>query len=227
MWKSGIKTPGLARRYWQMSSVRGIVLILSGLLATFWPHLTLKLFFFLSGLFAISEGVVLLISAFARRTSMQRGLYAQSHARYYAHQSGPAQGSIAAGQSGPVYHIPTIHKNWTMLLIEGILTVICGLLCLILPALAAVLAVYAIAAWVMFKGITTLTQIAQRGRIMGLIGGLAILLSLVLLLNPPGAIRAFLWSIGLLALIIGILLITRDIRHKAAAHTAPPHERSS
>src|SRR6266852_3034915 len=34
----------VARRYWDMSLVRGVVAIIFGLLAIFWPHLTFTLF---------------------------------------------------------------------------------------------------------------------------------------------------------------------------------------
>jgi uncharacterized membrane protein HdeD (DUF308 family) len=209
MQKSGIPIPALARRYWQMSIVRGTVLILCGLLAIFWPHLTLKLFFILCGVFAIIEGGALLISALARRTSLRPG-----QSEYFASPSRPVY-------SNPGSYIPSAQKNWTILLVESILSMICGLLCLLLPALAAVLAIYIIAAWAVFKGIVAITQMARRGRIMGLIGGLATLLGLTLLFNPPGAIRAFLWSIGLLALIMGVLLVTRGIRHHAATPSWP------
>lgn len=207
MQKSGLFIPALARCYWQMPTVRGIVLILCGLLAIFWPHLTFKLFFICSGIFAISEGGRFLISALSRRAAMQRGSEARK-------QSMPVQGNLLG--------TPGVQKHWTILLVKSILSILCGLLCLILPALAAVLAVYAIAIWAMVKGVAALTQIAQRGRLMGLIGALATLLGLTLLLNPLGAIRAFLWSIGLLALIIGLRLLLRGKHRQAATRAGRP-----
>ncbi len=241
MQKLGTETLEIAQRYWRMSVVRGIVLIIFGLLAIFWPHLTFKLFFILFGIFAIIEGLVLVMNAFAQRKSNQGGATYQRSAssqgsepargRAYYQQSEQARGAPAyrrteAGQEGTAYSAPTAQKGWTTQLIEGILSIICGILCLILPAFAAVLAVYAIAAWAIFKGIGAFLQMGQRGWVMGLIGILAIIMGLILFFNPVGAIRMFLWGVGLLALIMGILLVVRGLQHNAATHPAPPPEPS-
>jgi uncharacterized membrane protein HdeD (DUF308 family) len=235
----GTETLEVAQRYWRMALVRGIVLIIFGLLALFWPHLTFKLFFILFGIFAILEGIVLVINAFAQRKSSQAGVSYQRGAPYggpgttqgraYDQQSEPGRGAYQRSepaQSGVAYRTPTAPKNWTTLLVEGILSIICGILCLILPAFAAVLAVYAIAAWAIFKGIGAFMQMGQRGWVMGVIGVLALIMGLILFFNPIGAIRAFLWGVGLLALIMGILLVVRGLQHNAATHAAPPPEPS-
>lgn len=241
MQKLGTETLGIAQRYWRMAMVRGIVLIIFGLLAVFWPHLTFKLFFILFGIFAIIEGIVLMMNAFAQRKSYQDGASYRSRAYYQG--SEPARGRAYYQQSEPVreasasrraeteqgraaYSAPTERKSWTTLLIEGILSVVCGIFSLVLPAFAAVLAVYAIAAWAIFKGIGAFMQVSQRGWVMGLIGLLAIIMGLILFFNPIGAIRTFLWGVGLLALIMGILLLVRGLQHNAATHAAPPPEPS-
>ncbi len=241
MQKLGTETLGIAQRYWRMSVVRGIVLIIFGLLAIFWPHLTFKLFFILFGIFAIIEGIILMMNAFAQRKSYQDGAAYQQGSYYqgsepargqaYYQQSQPVREAptyrrTEAGQGSAAYQMPAERKSWTTLLIEGALSVICGILCLILPAFAAVLAVYAIAAWAIFKGIGAFMQVGQRGWVMGLIGVLAIIMGVILFFNPIGAIRTFLWGVGLLALIMGILLVVRGLQHNAVARTAPPPEPS-
>jgi uncharacterized membrane protein HdeD (DUF308 family) len=115
-------------------------------------------------------------------------------------------------------------RNWITLLIEGVLTIICGILALILPNIVAVLAIYVVAAWAMFKGIGALMQVHQRGWAMALIGILAIIMSLFLFIDPFGAIRTFMWGVGVFAIIMGVILIARGIQHNAAAHRAasPP-----
>ena len=241
MQKLGTETLEIAQRYWRMSVVRGIVLIIFGLLAIFWPHLTFKLFFILFGIFAIIEGIVLVINAFAQRKSYQdgatyqRNAYSQSsepaRGRAYYQQSEQVRGAPTyrrseAGQGGAAYSASPAQKSWTTQLIEGILSIICGILCLILPAFAAVLAIYAVAAWAIFKGIGAFMQMGQRGWVMGLIGILAIIMGLILFFNPIGAIRTFLWGVGLLALIMGILLVVRGLQHNAATHAEHPPEPS-
>lgn len=241
MQRFGTETLEIAQRYWRMAVVRGIVLIIFGLLAIFWPHLTFKLFFILFGIFAIIEGIVLMMNAFAQRKSYQNGASYQrstssqgsesARGRAYYQQSEQVRGEPVrrrseAGQTSAAYSASSTQKSWTTLLIEGLLSIICGILCLILPAFAAVLAVYAVAAWAIFKGLGAFMQMGQRGWVMGLIGVLAIIMGVILFFNPIGAIRTFLWGVGLLALIMGILLIVRGIQHNAATHAAPPPEPS-
>src|SRR5258707_9108473 len=58
----------IAQRYWGMSLVRGVVAIIFGLLAIFWPHLTFAVFMLVFGIFAIVEGCILFGSAFTQHT---------------------------------------------------------------------------------------------------------------------------------------------------------------
>ncbi len=55
---------------------------------------------------------------------------------------------------------------------------------------------------------------------MGVIGVLAILLALVLFIDPIGVIRSFLWIVGLYALIMGVILVVRSLSSKSMATSA-------
>lgn len=237
-------TIGLVQRYWRMSAVEGVCAIIFGLLAIFWPHLTFFLFVRVFGAFAIVEGCVLLANAYTqskvpgetsqRNTPYQRGGPSQSGTTYQretSYQAGtPAQSSEAyrretADQRSTAYQRRAGRTGWPVLLLEGLVTLIIGILCFVLPLFVGRLVVYAIAAWALFKGISTLAQAPKRGWVMGLIGVLAIILSLVLFFNALGVIRSFLWIIGVFALVMGILLVTRSMQqHAAMAHQERPVE---
>jgi len=72
----------IARRYWGMSLVRGIVAIIFGLLAILWPHLTFAIFMFIFGIFAIVEGVILIGNALARQVRMDSLAFLMTQGRY-------------------------------------------------------------------------------------------------------------------------------------------------
>jgi uncharacterized membrane protein HdeD (DUF308 family) len=181
----------LDRRYWRMSVSRGIVAILFGLVALFWPHLTFIILFYAFGCYAIIEGFLLMSHAFSL-------------------------GRVPAGRE-------TRRTSRITLLLEGLLSVIAGILCLILPGVIGILVVYIIAAWALVKGIDNLFQVKAHGWTTGVIGILAIILSLILFFNPLRAIRSLLWIIGLFALIAGILTVTWGMfMNLHRGHQAPP-----
>jgi uncharacterized membrane protein HdeD (DUF308 family) len=79
----------------------------------------------------------------------------------------------------------------------------------------------------MFKGIGALMQVHQRGWAMALIGIVAIIMSLFLFIDPFGAIRTFLWGIGVFAIILGVILVARGLKQNASMRrAAPPPEPS-
>ncbi|HEU5378111.1 MAG TPA: DUF308 domain-containing protein [Ktedonobacteraceae bacterium] len=200
----------VARRYWGMSLVRGIVAIIFGLLALLWPHLTFTFFVYVFGVFALVEGCILIASAFSQRGVSRRGggMYQGDQNRGAAYQRGVGGAPSLLGIT---------HTGWQTLLIEGIVTLAVGILCLVLPSFVGRLVVYAIAAWALFKGIGCLMQVQKRGWIMGVIGILAIILALILFFNPVGIIHSALWLIGLFALIMGVLLLVRGFQHNVGS----------
>jgi uncharacterized membrane protein HdeD (DUF308 family) len=261
----------LARRYWRMALVRGIVLIVFGLLAIFWPHMTFLLFMRVFGIFAIIEGVLLLTNAFSQRIpARETGTPAQQpdYRRDAGYQRGtdirqstdrPGNADTTDYQRNPEYQRNAYQPDDTYdqrsaasrraenrsnaypqatadtsaapprtnkktMMAEGVLGIICGLLALILPSIIGALALYAVAAWALFKGIGALSQARTRGWVMGLVGVLGIILALIVLFNPLRIIHSLLVLVGIFAIIIGVLLVARGIHHntKTAPHTQTP-----
>jgi uncharacterized membrane protein HdeD (DUF308 family) len=101
----------------------------------------------------------------------------------------------------------------SLLLIEGAIGILFGIVALFWPDLTALALVYIIAFWVILSGIARIVMaIMLRREIenewsMALSGVLSMILGILLLLLPGAGLLAYTWLIGLLALALGIALI--------------------
>jgi uncharacterized membrane protein HdeD (DUF308 family) len=159
---------------WWALALRGLVAILFGLAALFWPGLILAVLIVLFGIYALVDGVLSVVTAFR---SSRRGM------------------------------------RRTLLLIEGVIGILFGLLALLWPGLTALALIYIIAFWAILSGIARIVmafmlrrEIANEWSI-GLSGVLSVILGIILLILPGAGLLAYTWLIGLLALILGIALI--------------------
>src|ERR671916_1374861 len=100
-----------------------------------------------------------------------------------------------------------------LLLIEGVIGILFGILALFLPGLTALALLYIIAFWVILSGIARIVMaIMLRREIenewsIALSGVLSVILGIVLVLLPGAGLVAYTWLVGLLALAVGIALI--------------------
>lgn len=179
------------------SLARGITMVIFGLIVIFWPHLTLRAF----GIFAILEATILLSNAFLQHT-IQTPITTDAQ---------PQQGVPSAA---------THDVNRVMLIIEGVLSGICGILALILPG-TIVLAALTVAAWALFKGLSALMQWRTRGWGLGVIGVLGIFLFLITICQSFSDITSSSWTIGVFSLIIGIMLVRQELRHNEPPSPSP------
>ncbi len=268
---------GEARRYWQMSLVRGILAIIAGLIIVLWPRQSFLVFFYVFGAFAIVEGCVMAahglkqmsasseLSGAAYRgapgtqsatrtqdSTSSRDSSARTESRAAPQEPLSPTGAPAAyqkttstegdalaeelpayeetsapqGKASYLSNVPDLstlikHGGITQVGV-GVASVVCGILCLVLPSVIGALVVYVVAIWALFRGIGMLMQMRERGWVVGAIGALAIILSLFLFIDPIGAIRTFLWGVGVFLLIAGIVQVVRGIQH--SQQTAPPLE---
>ena len=159
---------------WWVLALRGLVAILFGLAALFWPGLILAVLIVLFGAYALVDGVLAVIAAFR---------------------------SSGRGMRRP------------LLLIEGVLGILFGILALFWPDLTALTLLYIIAFWAILTGIARVVMaIMLRREIenewsIALSGVLFVILSIVLVLLPGAGLVAYTWLVGLLALAVGIALI--------------------
>ena len=165
--------PDHAPSWWSLA-LRGLVAVLFGLAALFWPDLVLEVLILLFGAYALVDGVFALIAAF---------------------------GSSGRGMRRP------------LLLIEGVLGILFGLLALFWPVLTALALLYLVAFWAVFSGIARIVMAVMLRReienewAIALSGMLSVILGIVLILLPGAGLLAYTWLIGILALAVGIALI--------------------
>jgi uncharacterized membrane protein HdeD (DUF308 family) len=159
---------------WWSLALRGLVAVLFGLAALFWPGLVLEVLILFFGAYALVDGIFALVAAFR---------------------------SSGRGMRRP------------LLLIEGVIGILFGILALFWPGLTALALLYIIAFWAILSGIARIIMaIMLRREIenewsIALSGVLSVILGVVLILLPGAGLLAYTWLIGILALAIGIVLI--------------------
>ena len=170
-------TPSGTHEYapsWWALALRGLVAILFGLAALFWPGLILTVLILLFGAYALVDGIFAVIAAFR---SSGRGM------------------------------------RRTLLLIEGAIGILFGILALFWPGLTALALIYIIAWWAILSGVARIVMaIMLRREIenewsIAFSGVLSVILGIVLIILPGAGLLAYTWLIGLLALAVGITLI--------------------
>src|SRR3712207_5768645 len=116
-------------------------------------------------------------------------------------------------------------RRW-LLLAEGVLGVLAGLIAFFWPGMTALLLLYVISAWAIFTGLLKVVMaIAFRRRIenellMGLSGVLSVLFGVVLAVWPGAGLLSLVWLVGFYALIFGVALIVLGFRARGHAQAS-------
>jgi uncharacterized membrane protein HdeD (DUF308 family) len=122
------------------------------------------------------------------------------------------------------------HQRWGMLLLEGISGIAAGIVAFAWTGLTALVLVYLIAAWAIVTGIfeiaaaVRLRQMIEGEWLLGLSGALSILLGLLFVARPAAAAVAWVWLIGVYALLFGILLLALAFRLRALGERTIPRQ---
>jgi uncharacterized membrane protein HdeD (DUF308 family) len=104
-----------------------------------------------------------------------------------------------------------------LLLAEGALGLLAGLVVLFWPGAAALVLVYVISAWAIFTGLLKVVMAIsfrrqiENGWLMGLGGVLSVLFGVVLGFLPGAGLVTLVWLVGIYALILGVALIVLGI----------------
>jgi len=110
------------------------------------------------------------------------------------------------------------NKRWWVLLLEGILGVIAGIVAFLIPGITALVLLLLIAAWAIVTGIFEIGAAIQlrkyiRGEwLLALAGVASVLFGIALFLNPGAGALAVVWLIGAYAVLFGVLLIGLGLR---------------
>lgn len=167
---------GVAGRIWWMLLLRGVLAVLFGLAALFWPGQTLFVLILLFGAYMLVDGVFAIVGG-----------------------------------------IMDSSRRW-VLLIEGILGVVAGLILLANPGFGALVLLYVIAFWAVITGVMEiLAAISLRREIdnewMMILGGaLSVLFGVILAVLPGAGLLSLTWLIGAFAIVFGITFIVLGFR---------------
>jgi uncharacterized membrane protein HdeD (DUF308 family) len=101
--------------------------------------------------------------------------------------------------------------GWGVLLFEGILWLLVGVVALIWPGVTALSFLYLLAAWAIITGILELVaplsfpMSGGRGLLMVLSGLVSIVFGIVIAVQPAAGLLAVVWLIGIYAIVFGVL----------------------
>jgi len=117
--------------------------------------------------------------------------------------------------------------RWWLLLVEGILGVVAGLVTFFWPGLTALALLYLIAAWAIVTGIMEIVEaIRLRQELVGewaliLSGALSVIFGVLLVVIPARAgLLSLTWLIGIYAVAFGVLLVILAFRVRNAMSSA-------
>ena len=108
--------------------------------------------------------------------------------------------------------------NWWVLLLEGILGIIFGLLTFAWPGITALVLLVFIAVWAVLTGIMEIVAAIQLRReiqgewLLALSGALSVIWGIILFVFPGAGAVAIAWLIGVFAILFGISLIALAFR---------------
>jgi uncharacterized membrane protein HdeD (DUF308 family) len=110
-----------------------------------------------------------------------------------------------------------------LLILQGIVSILAGILAVIWPGITALALLLVIAAWAFITGALEiaaaikLRKVISSEWLLGLTGVLSIVFGVLLLIAPGAGALAVVWMIGFYAILSGVLLLTLAFRIKKLA----------
>ena len=104
-------------------------------------------------------------------------------------------------------------QGWGLLLFEGILGILAGVVALVWPGITALAFLYLLAAWAIITGIMELVAPLSfpmsfgRGLLMALAGVVSIVFGILIAAQPASGLLAVVWLIGVYAIVFGVMYI--------------------
>jgi uncharacterized membrane protein HdeD (DUF308 family) len=117
----------------------------------------------------------------------------------------------------------THEQGWVLLLVEGILGILAGIVAFVWPGITAFAFLFLIAAWAIVTGVMqivaafTLPLGTGREWLLGLAGLASIIFGILIALWPRIGLLTVIWLIGIYAIVFGILYIVRYFQTRPLA----------
>jgi uncharacterized membrane protein HdeD (DUF308 family) len=114
-------------------------------------------------------------------------------------------------------------QGWALLLVEGILGILAGVVAFAWPGITLLFFVFLIAAWAIVTGILEIVSAfmvplgAGREWLLGLTGLVSIIFGILIAIRPIAGLFAIVWLIGIYAIVLGILFIVRYFQSRSLA----------
>ncbi len=109
--------------------------------------------------------------------------------------------------------------RWWLLLVEGILGVLAGIVAFVLPGLTALALLYFVAAWALVTGVLEIIGAVRLRKeiegewVLALSGALSVLFGVLLVMIPaPAGLLSLVWLVGTYAVAFGVLLVVLALR---------------
>ncbi|MGH2495323.1 MAG: HdeD family acid-resistance protein [Ktedonobacteraceae bacterium] len=119
-------------------------------------------------------------------------------------------------------------RTWWMLLLEGVVGIIFGILVLVWPVKTALVLLYLVAIWALMTGVLKISAafvVAGSARHrwgLALAGLLSIIFGLILIVHPGAGLLTVLWLVGIFAIVFGLSLIVYAFQVRSRARTLAP-----
>jgi len=119
------------------------------------------------------------------------------------------------------------YKRWWVLLVEGILSLLAGVVAFIMPGITALVLLILIGAWAIFTGAFEIAAAIQMRKyitgewLLALAGIASILFGVALLINPAVGALAVVWIIGAYSIVFGVLMVALGFKLKSLTHAEP------
>lgn len=110
------------------------------------------------------------------------------------------------------------NKRWWVLLLEGILSVVAGVLAFAIPGITALVLLILIGAWAIVTGAFEIAAAIQLRKyikgewLLALAGIASALFGILMFVNPSAGAVAVVWLIGAYAVVFGFLLVALGLR---------------
>ncbi len=107
----------------------------------------------------------------------------------------------------------TGEQGWGFLLVEGIVSILAGVVALVWPGTTALAFLYLLAAWAILTGILEIVaplavpMSGGRGVLTALAGLVSIIFGILIAAQPSSGLLAVVWLIGAYAIVFGIMYI--------------------